>query len=217
MLRRSLLALAGALLLAAPASAQSGKTLRVVMHSDLKILDPVWTTAYIVRNHGYLIYDQLFALDGNLEIKPQMVDTWTVSDDQLTWIETETVYIGGGSVVIQALLAGDLHFALAGATGAIRATLNAMQVSLYEKALAFRESQTQRVDDWATFEKVFEGEGGAGFVLAHWDGTPETEAKIKEELGLTTRNRPFDLKQEPGKCVKTGNPSPGRIVFSKAY
>ena len=57
MLRRSLIALAGAVLLSAPASAQSPKTLRVVMHSDLKIIDPIWTTAYIVRNHGYLIYD----------------------------------------------------------------------------------------------------------------------------------------------------------------
>lgn len=85
MLRRSLLALSGLALLTAPASAQSDKTLRVVMHSDLKIIDPIWTTAYIVRNHGYLIYDQLFALDDKLEIKPQMVDTWTVSDDQLTW------------------------------------------------------------------------------------------------------------------------------------
>jgi peptide/nickel transport system substrate-binding protein len=85
MLRRSLLAVAGALLLAGPVSAQPAKTLRVVMHSDLKILDPVWTTAYIVRNHGYLIYDQLFALDGKLEIKPQMVESWTVSDDKLTW------------------------------------------------------------------------------------------------------------------------------------
>src|SRR5690242_13985630 len=85
MLRRSLLVLAGSLLLAGPAAAQSDKTLRVVMHSDLKILDPVWTTAYIVRNHGYLIYDTLFAMDGKLEIKPQMVDSWTVSDDQLTW------------------------------------------------------------------------------------------------------------------------------------
>ena len=65
--------------------AQSDKTLRVVMHSDLKILDPIWTTAYIVRNHGYLIYDTLFALDGKLEPKPQMVESWTVSDDQLTW------------------------------------------------------------------------------------------------------------------------------------
>ena len=85
MLRRSLIALAGAVLLSAPASAQSPKTLRVVMHSDLKIVDPVWTTAYIVRNHGYLIYDTLFAIDGKFEPQPQMVESWTVSDDKLTW------------------------------------------------------------------------------------------------------------------------------------
>src|SRR3954469_5361833 len=83
MLRRSLLALV-ALLLAAPALAQS-KTLKVVMHSDLKILDPIWTTAYIVRNHGYLIYDTLFALDAKLEPQPQMVESFTVSGDKLTW------------------------------------------------------------------------------------------------------------------------------------
>ena len=82
--RRCLLA-AMALLIAAPAMAQSDKTLRVVMHSDLKILDPVWTTAYIVRNHAYMIYDTLFALDAKLQPQPQMVDSWTVSDDKLTW------------------------------------------------------------------------------------------------------------------------------------
>jgi peptide/nickel transport system substrate-binding protein len=65
-----------------PAHAQ--KTLRVVMHSDVKILDPIWTTAYIVRNHGYMVYDTLFAIDANGEVKPQMVDTYEVSADQLT-------------------------------------------------------------------------------------------------------------------------------------
>src|SRR5580698_10141982 len=75
-----------ALVLAGAAHAQT--TFRVVNHSDLKILDPVWTTAYIVRNHGYLIYDTLFALDDKLESKPQMVESWTVSDDQLTWTFT---------------------------------------------------------------------------------------------------------------------------------
>ncbi|MFI5001072.1 MAG: ABC transporter substrate-binding protein [Reyranellales bacterium] len=84
MLRRSLLA-SSALLLAAPAGAQSTKTLRVVMHSDLKILDPIWTTAYIVRNHGYMIYDTLFALDAKLQPQPQMVESWTLSDDKLAW------------------------------------------------------------------------------------------------------------------------------------
>src|SRR3954469_14350066 len=86
MLRRSLLALV-ALLLAAPALAQP-KTLKVVMHSDLKILDPIWTTAYIVRNHGYLVWDTLFAMDEKFDVKPQMVDTWKVSADKLTWTFT---------------------------------------------------------------------------------------------------------------------------------
>jgi len=79
-------ALGAAGMVTAPAWSQT--TLRVVNHSDLKILDPVWTTAYIVRNHGYMIYDTLFATDGNLEIKPQMVDKWTTSDDKLTWTFT---------------------------------------------------------------------------------------------------------------------------------
>jgi peptide/nickel transport system substrate-binding protein len=68
--------------LAAPANAQ--KTLRVVMHSDLKILDPIWTTAYIVRNHGYMIYDTLFSQDEKGDVKPQMLDKYEASADKLT-------------------------------------------------------------------------------------------------------------------------------------
>jgi peptide/nickel transport system substrate-binding protein len=68
---------------ATPASAE--KTLRAVMHSDLKILDPIWTTAYIVRNHGYMIYDTLFAQDEKGEIRPQMVDSYDVSPDKLLY------------------------------------------------------------------------------------------------------------------------------------
>src|SRR2546423_920083 len=84
-MRRSTLAFAAAvaaICLAAPAHAE--KTLRAVMHSDLKILDPIWTTAYIVRNHGYMIYDTLFATDAKGEIKPQMVGNYEVSADKLT-------------------------------------------------------------------------------------------------------------------------------------
>jgi peptide/nickel transport system substrate-binding protein len=69
--------------LAGPVAAQT--TLRVVMHSDLKIVDPIWTTAYISRNHGYMIYDTLFAMDARGDIRPQMVDTYEVSADQLTY------------------------------------------------------------------------------------------------------------------------------------
>ena len=70
-----------------PAGAQED-TLRVVMHSDLKIVDPIWTTAYISRNYGYMVYDTLFALDENLEIQPQMVDSYEISDDNLTYTFT---------------------------------------------------------------------------------------------------------------------------------
>ena len=77
-------ALATALLASLPALAQQS-TLRVVPHSDLKIVDPIWTTAYITRNHGYLIYDTLFAMDAKGEIKPQMVDKYSVSPDNLVW------------------------------------------------------------------------------------------------------------------------------------
>ncbi len=66
-------------------NASAETVLRVIPHADLKNLDPIWTTAYISRNHGYLIYDTLFALDENFKPQPQMVDTWTVSDDDLVW------------------------------------------------------------------------------------------------------------------------------------
>ncbi len=71
---------------ATTASAES--VLRVIPHADLKNLDPIWTTAYISRNHGYLIYDTLFAMDESFTPQPQMVDTWNVSDDKLTWTFT---------------------------------------------------------------------------------------------------------------------------------
>ena len=66
-----------------PAAAE--KVLRVVPHADLKNIDPIWTTAYITRNHGYMVYDTLFAMDDDLKPQPQMVDSWTTSDDGLTW------------------------------------------------------------------------------------------------------------------------------------
>ncbi|THH39104.1 ABC transporter substrate-binding protein [Aliishimia ponticola] len=65
-------------------SAHAETTLRAVPHSGLKILDPIWTTAYISRNHGYMVYDTLFALDADGNVQPQMVDTVTTSDDGLT-------------------------------------------------------------------------------------------------------------------------------------
>ena len=64
------------------------RTLKVVPHANLTVLDPVWTTAFITRNHGYMIYDTLFGTDLQGQIKPQMVDKWSVSKDNLLWTFT---------------------------------------------------------------------------------------------------------------------------------
>lgn len=102
---------------------------------------------------------------------------------------------------------------LEAATGKASELLESMQKDLFAKAKAMRDANTFEVNSY----EEMKAKADQGFLLAHWDGTPETEARIKDELGLTTRNRPFDLKQEPGKCVLTGAPSTGRIVFAKAY
>src|SRR5881227_2766556 len=81
-------ALVGIALLAAPGAGWSQpapKTLRFIPQADLRSIDPIWTTAYVTRNFGYLVFDTLFALDKDFKPQPQMVDKWTVSDDKLTY------------------------------------------------------------------------------------------------------------------------------------
>ncbi|MCQ2059249.1 MAG: proline--tRNA ligase [Bacteroidaceae bacterium] len=92
--------------------------------------------------------------------------------------------------------------------------LKDIQDNIYQKALAFRNSRMVEVDSYEDFkQKIEEGY----FVMAHWDGTPETEAKIKEETKATIRCNPFDYKKEPGKCVYTGKPSACRVLFARSY
>ncbi|MCD4681983.1 MAG: proline--tRNA ligase [Bacteroidales bacterium] len=93
--------------------------------------------------------------------------------------------------------------------------LEQIQKKLYHRALSFRENNTYAVDTWDEFKDVIENKGG--FVLAHWDGTAETEEKIKDETKATIRTIPLDSKKEEGKCIFTGNPSKQRVVFAKAY
>ncbi len=93
--------------------------------------------------------------------------------------------------------------------------LDQIQENLFQKALSFRENNTHSVDTWKDFVDTIENKGG--FVLAHWDGTPGTEQKIKEETKATIRVIPIDAKPEPGKCIYTGNPSEKRVVFARAY
>lgn len=82
---RKLLSLTFIGALVASGSVQAEKILRVNMHSDLKIVDPIWTTAYMSRNYGYMVYDTLFAINAKGELKPQMIDTVSISDDGLTY------------------------------------------------------------------------------------------------------------------------------------
>jgi peptide/nickel transport system substrate-binding protein len=84
-MRRFLVASVAALAALSATPFALAQTLKVVMHSDVKIIDPIWSGAYITRNYGYMIYDTLFAVDDKLAVKPQMVDSWMTSDDGLTW------------------------------------------------------------------------------------------------------------------------------------
>jgi prolyl-tRNA synthetase len=93
--------------------------------------------------------------------------------------------------------------------------LRAMQQALFDKARAYREKNTQEVNSWDEFKAKIENPGG--FLLAHWDGTRETEDRIAQETKATIRCIPFDRKKEAGACVLTGKPSEGRVVFAKAY
>ncbi len=100
-------------------------------------------------------------------------------------------------------------------TAQIQLLLNDIQDNLYTKAIDFRSKNTRAVDDYETFKILLEKE--SGFFLAHWDGTKETEAKIKEETKATIRCIPLDQKEEEGVCMYSGKPSKGRVIFAKAY
>ncbi len=96
----------------------------------------------------------------------------------------------------------------------IKALLDEIQTSIYQKALAFREENTFLVDTWDDFKAQIER---GGFVMAHWDGTAETEEKIKEETKATIRCIPLISTMEAGKCIYSGADSGKRVVFAKAY
>ena len=97
----------------------------------------------------------------------------------------------------------------------IEQLLEDIQKNLYDRALKHRTDNTHSVDSYDEFKKVLEEKGG--FIMAHWDGTPETEEKIKEETKATIRCIPLDQKTENGKCMVTGKPSSKRVLFARAY
>lgn len=97
----------------------------------------------------------------------------------------------------------------------IPALLDEIQDNIYHKALKFRQDHTTTVDSWDDFKRLLEQRGG--FFLAHWDGTAETEAAIKEETKATIRCIPLDSPQEDGQCIYSGKPSKRRVLFARAY
>ncbi len=105
--------------------------------------------------------------------------------------------------------------ALEGIADLVEKTLEDMQKSIFQKALAFRNSMITKVDTWEEFQDVLENKGG--FILAHWDGTTETEVAIKEATKATIRCIPFDTVDEEGTCVFSGRPSKRRVLFARSY
>jgi prolyl-tRNA synthetase len=94
-------------------------------------------------------------------------------------------------------------------------TLDDIQQNLYDRALKFRIENTRKADTWEEFKQLLEEKGG--FISAHWDGTTETELKIKDETKATIRCIPLDAVEEEGKCIFSGKPSKKRVLFAKAY
>ncbi len=97
----------------------------------------------------------------------------------------------------------------------INSLLDEVQQSMYDKALAFRTDNIRKADSWDEFVKLLDEKGG--FISAHWDGTAETEDKIKSQTKATIRCIPLDNPVEEGKCILSGNPSGQRVLFARAY
>jgi prolyl-tRNA synthetase len=108
-----------------------------------------------------------------------------------------------------------MNVPLAEAPDRIVQILKQMQSDLLERAQRFRDASTFEVNSYDEFKQKIEDPGG--FLLAHWDGTKETEDRIAADTKATIRCLPFHCEKEAGRCMVTGRPSEGRVVFAKAY
>ena len=97
----------------------------------------------------------------------------------------------------------------------VQQLLNDIQDNIYKKALDFRTAHTTKVDDYEEFKRLLDEKGG--FFLCHWDGTPETEERIKNETKATIRCIPMDAPEEAGQCMVSGKPSSRRVLFARSY
>jgi prolyl-tRNA synthetase len=108
-----------------------------------------------------------------------------------------------------------MQTSLEGIDQTILQLLDEIQDSIYQKALNFRAANTRKVDNYDEFKRLLDEE--PGFILAHWDGTAETEERIKEETKATIRCIPLEREEESGVCMVTGKASQGRVLFARAY
>jgi prolyl-tRNA synthetase len=139
---------------------------------------------------------ELKGIPVRLAIGPRDLENNTVEMVRRDTLEKKVIPVGGLAEVIPALL-------------------EEIQESMYQRALKFREESTYKVETWDEFRDVITNKGG--FISAHWDGTAETEAKIKEETKATIRCIPLNNPPEEGKCIYTGKPSQQRVLFAVAY
>jgi prolyl-tRNA synthetase len=102
-----------------------------------------------------------------------------------------------------------------GLTNTVSGLLEEIQTNLFERSKKYRDEHITKVDTWDEFVHILDSK--AGFVSAHWDGSPDTEEKIKELTKATIRCIPLNNLQEAGKCILTGNPSSQRVLFARAY
>jgi prolyl-tRNA synthetase len=131
-----------------------------------------------------------------LAIGPRDIENSTVEVARRDTLEKETVPMNGIEARITELLED-------------------IQNNIYLKAWEFRKANTFYVDKWDDFVNILDNQGG--FIMAHWDGTAETEEKIKEETKATIRCIPFDSPDEDGKCIYSGKPSKRRVLFARSY
>ena len=123
-------------------------------------------------------------------------------------LENGTVELARRDILTKETVAFD------GIVETIQTLLKEIQDNIYQKALNFRIENTREVDTWEDFKEEIKK---PGFLLCHWDGTPETEEKIKAETKATIRCIPLEGDKTPGKCIYTGKPSAQRVIFAIAY
>ena len=105
--------------------------------------------------------------------------------------------------------------AMDGLAQTVAGLLDDIQANIFQKSREYRDHNITKADTWEEFERLLDEKGG--FIAAHWDGTSDTEEKIKERTKATIRCIPIDNQQEAGACILTGKPSKERVLFARAY